>query len=64
MAGRENESEITLDNGVEIGMQDTAIARVIFDQVVTKSKGVRYVFISDEWLGSIRFHWNVSSIEK
>ncbi len=46
LAGRQNDQEITLYDGVGIGIQDTTIAKVIFDQAVARNKGVRVRFDS------------------
>jgi ornithine cyclodeaminase/alanine dehydrogenase-like protein (mu-crystallin family) len=42
--GRVNDTEITMYDGVGIGIQDTTIAKVIYDQAQAKKRGVRVSF--------------------
>ena len=44
VTGRENEEQITLYDGVGIGIQDTTIARTIYDQAVAGNLGTRLAF--------------------
>jgi len=44
LTGRENEDQITLYDGVGIGIQDTTITRTIYDQAVTGNLGTRIAF--------------------
>jgi ornithine cyclodeaminase/alanine dehydrogenase-like protein (mu-crystallin family) len=44
IAGRENDEQITLYDGVGIGIQDTTIARSIYDQAVAGDLGSRVAF--------------------
>ncbi|MFN0079228.1 MAG: ornithine cyclodeaminase family protein [Prosthecobacter sp.] len=44
IAGRSSEDQITLFDGIGIGVQDTTVARSIYDQAVAKGLGLRVAF--------------------
>lgn len=44
VTGRSTEDEITLFDGVGIGIQDTTIARTIYDQAIARGVGTRIRF--------------------